>query len=426
MGDVMSGPAAFAKTGLTARAKRLFELYAFGRSRDWKAENRDAAVFLAVVMPIANISLLGWMVFYLVYDAASLWPAAAVCASFQITYISPWIARHSRFAAEVFASVMIGALFSSLMWMFGKDSGLTYAILIAVLLLVMEIGTRRPAALIICTAPLLALFWMLPIWFPNPQSFTNASPWLLGTIQFNNVINVIMISFMMVLLILRRAENAEIALSKEYDRSEALLANLVPAEIAAQLKDKPGEIIAEKNAAVTILFADIVDFTPKAAGMQPDALVLYLNRVFSAFDALAERHGLEKIKTIGDAYMAVSGMPVARADHTQAAAQMALDMIKVSDQLSAEIGEAVEVRIGLHTGSAVGGVIGTTKVFYDVWGDTVNTAARMESHGEAGRIQLTKEACRALGDEYSFTARGLVEIKGKGQIETFWLTGRCT
>lgn len=386
-------------------------------------ENRDAAVFLAVVMPIANLSLLGWMAFYLVYDAASLWPAAAICAGHQITLVAPWVARRNRFAAEAFVSAMIGALFTALMWIFGKDSGLTYGLLVAVLLLVMEIGTRRPLVLIVCALPLVVLFWVLPIWFPEPQPFSNATPWLLQTIQFNNIVNVIMISFLMVLIILRRAENAEIALSKEYERSENLVENLVPAQIAARLKERPGEVIADENAAVTILFADLVDFTQKATRMPPEELVSYLNRIFSAFDALTERHGLEKIKTIGDAYMVAAGLPVARPDHASAAAQMALDMLETSDRLSAEIGQKVEVRIGLHTGPAIGGVIGTTKVFYDVWGNTVNTAARMESHGEAGRIQLTAEVREALGNRFTFKQRGLVEIKGKGLVETFWLTG---
>jgi len=422
----MGDPKASAGIGIATRVKRLFNLYALGRSRDLPAPQRDAAFFWAAVVPLACTTISGWVVFYLVYDAASLWPAAAFCAGFQITLITPWIARRNQLAAEVFASVMIVALFSLLMWMFGAASDLNYAILSFVLVLIMEIGTRRPAATLVFVTPLIALFWALPIWFPNPQPFTNATPWLLETIQFANLSSLILTTLMMIVVILRRAENAEIALASEYDRSEALLANLVPAQIAARLKENPGEVIADENAEVTILFADIVDFTPKAARMAPEELVSYLNRIFSAFDALTANHGLEKIKTIGDAYMVAAGMPTARADHAQAAAEMALDMLDTTRRLSADMGETVEVRIGLHTGSAVGGVIGTTKVFYDVWGDTVNTAARMESHGVAGHIQLTTEARTALGSSYTFAPRGRVQIKGKGKIETFWLTGRET
>lgn len=420
----MGDPTASAGTGLTTRAKRLFNLYALGRSHDLPATQRDAAFFWAAIVPIVCATISGWVVFYLVYDAASLWPAAAFCAGFQISLIVPWIARRNRLAAEVFTSVVVVALFTLLMWMFGAASDLNYAILSFVLILTMEIGTRRPAAMLVFITPLLALFWALPIWFLDPQPFTNATPWLLETIQFANLSSLILATLMMIVVILRRAENAETAFALEYDRSEALLANLVPAKIAARLKENPGEIIADENSEVTIIFADIVDFTPKAARMGPEELVRYLNRIFSAFDALTAHHGLEKIKTIGDAYMVAAGMPTARADHAQAAAEMALDMLDTTRRLSADMGETVEVRIGLHTGSAVGGVIGTTKVFYDVWGDTVNTAARMESHGEAGHIQLTSEARTALGSSYTFAPRGSVEIKGKGIIETFWLTGR--
>ncbi len=319
---------------------------------------------------------------------------------------------------------MIAALFTGLMWVFGATSGLTYGLLPAALILVMEIGTRRFAPLVVSVTPLLVLFWALPVWFPNPQPFTNATPWLLDTIQFANVSNLIIITLAMVILILRRAEDAEAALALEYNRSEALLANLVPEQIAMRLKNNPGEVIADENAEVTVVFADIVGFTPKAARMRPEALVGYLNRVFSVFDALTQKHGLEKIKTIGDAYMAVAGMPTPRNDHARAAAALALDMLRAAAGLSDHMGEAIDVRIGLHTGAAVGGVIGTTKVFYDVWGDTVNTAARMESLGQAGRVHVTDAVRRALGDTYAFEARGLIDVKGKGQINTFWLTKR--
>lgn len=411
-------------TGLIDRARLLFAAYAEGRSQVLDTPRRNAALFWAVVTPIANLSLLGWLAFYLIYDAAALWPAAALCAGFQITFIAPLIARRSRFAAEAFACFMIAALFTGLMWVFGATSGLTYGLLPAALILVMEIGTRRFAPLVVSVTPLLVLFWALPVWFPNPQPFTNATPWLLDTIQFANVSNLIIITLAMVILILRRAEDAEAALALEYNRSEALLANLVPEQIAMRLKNNPGEVIADENAEVTVVFADIVGFTPKAARMRPEALVGYLNRVFSVFDALTQKHGLEKIKTIGDAYMAVAGMPTPRNDHARAAAALALDMLRAAAGLSDHMGEAIDVRIGLHTGAAVGGVIGTTKVFYDVWGDTVNTAARMESLGQAGRVHVTDAVRRALGDTYAFEARGLIDVKGKGQINTFWLTKR--
>jgi class 3 adenylate cyclase len=175
---------------------------------------------------------------------------------------------------------------------------------------------------------------------------------------------------------------------------------------------------------VTILFADIVAFTPRAEGRAASEVVGFLNRVFTEFDRLAVRHGLEKIKTIGDAYMVAAGMPDPRADHAEAVAEMALDMLEAARRLGDGTGEAVHVRIGFHAGPAVAGVIGTRKFFYDVWGDTVNTAARLESQGAADRIQVTRATRDLLADRYVFERRGEIALKGKGLAETWWLAGR--
>lgn len=411
-------------SSLSAHAQRLFYLYALGRFKDLPNENIKAAVYWAIVLPIACMSCSWWMVSYLLIDAASLWPATAICCIFQLILLAPWIARRNRFAAEIYVSAIVAIVFSALTWMFGKNSGDYYTFVPVVLVLLMEIGTRRPVALVICTTPLLILFWVLPIWFKSPQSFTNIDPSVLEVIRVANLSYLILVTLLMIVLVLRRAEDAEQALEREFNRSESLLANLVPEQIALRLKDNPGKIIADESTAVTILFADIVGFTPRTACMPPEELVDYLNRVFSAFDVLTARHGLEKIKTIGDAYMVAAGMPGARPDHAEIAAEMALDMLDTVARLSKETGESLEIRIGLNTGSAVGGVIGRTKVFYDVWGDTVNTASRMESHGEAGRIQVTKKTRQALENQYLFAPRGIVDVKGIGKIETFWLTGR--
>jgi class 3 adenylate cyclase len=206
-------------------------------------------------------------------------------------------------------------------------------------------------------------------------------------------------------------------IAEERAKSEQLLRNVLPEAIAERLKREPGAI-ADGFDAVTVLFADIVGFTPLASEMAPRALVELLNEVFSAFDEMARRHGLEKIKTIGDAYMVVGGLPTPRADHARAVAAMALEMRDAMARLG---GGKLALRIGLHSGPVVAGVIGTSKYSYDLWGDTVNTASRMESHGAAGAIHVS-EACRAaLGDELELEPRGAVEIKGKGTMRTFWL-----
>lgn len=209
----------------------------------------------------------------------------------------------------------------------------------------------------------------------------------------------------------------------EFERSERLLENILPTSIAERLKHEPNKIIADDLLQVTILFADIVDFTPRAARMSASELVSFLNREFTEFDDLADKHRLEKIKTIGDAYMVAGGMPEPRADHVTAVADMALDMLQVTEKIGREIGDTLAVRIGIHTGPAVAGVIGTRKMFYDVWGDTVNTASRFESYGTPGQIQVTQETYEALSGRYTFENRGAIDIKGKGRVQAYYLTG---
>ncbi|MCP4318891.1 MAG: adenylate/guanylate cyclase domain-containing protein [Hyphomicrobiales bacterium] len=209
----------------------------------------------------------------------------------------------------------------------------------------------------------------------------------------------------------------------EHARSERLLENILPAPIAERLKREPDKIIADDLLQVTILFADIVDFTPRASKMTAPEAVAVLNRIFSKFDDLANEFGLEKIKTIGDAYMVAGGLPEPRADHASAVANMALKMIAATSEIGEDMGEAVSVRIGIHTRPAVAGVIGTRKFFYDVWGDTVSTASRLESHGISGRIQVSEETYQVLSDDFTFEKRGNVHIKGKGDVMIYFLTG---
>ena len=214
--------------------------------------------------------------------------------------------------------------------------------------------------------------------------------------------------------------SAEAALQKEHGRSEALLANILPPEVSARLK-RGEEPIADSHAQVTVLFADIVGFTERSARMSPERLIDLLNRAFTRFDHLVERYGLEKIKTIGDAYMVVGGAPQAREDHADAVARLAIDMIKVSEEISQEIGEPFAVRVGINSGPVVAGVIGERKLAYDLWGDVVNTASRMESHGEPGRVQITAATRDLLNGAFSFEPREAVEIKGKGVMTTYYL-----
>jgi class 3 adenylate cyclase len=213
------------------------------------------------------------------------------------------------------------------------------------------------------------------------------------------------------------------ALEREQARSESLLLNVLPAPIAERLKDTD-EVIADAYPWATVMFADLVDFTGRSERIAPEEMVRALDDLFSVFDDLARRHGLEKIKTIGDAYMAAAGVPVPRPDDADAVADLAIEMREaVTGRLDPE-GRPLEVRIGIDTGPVVAGVIGKSKFIYDLWGDTVNSASRMESHGVPGRIQVTERLRQRLGDRYRFEPRGTIESREKGRWRPTSSSGR--
>jgi len=214
-------------------------------------------------------------------------------------------------------------------------------------------------------------------------------------------------------------------LQVEREKSELLLLNILPKPIAERLKQ--GEsVIADSFVEVTVLFADIVGFTRLSTHMLATELIVLLNEIFCTFDQLAEYHGLEKIKTIGDAYMAVGGLPTPRSDHAEAVAEMSLDIQSTSAQFKVDNDKPLSMRIGIHTGPVVAGVIGKQKFSYDLWGDTVNTAHRMESHGLSGRIQITATTYERLREKYLCEERGMIQVKGKGEMMTYFLLGRKT
>lgn len=205
-------------------------------------------------------------------------------------------------------------------------------------------------------------------------------------------------------------------LRAERERAESLLLNMLPAEVAAELK-REGSTAPKRFDSISVLFADIVGFTPLSAKMSPEDVVDSLNAVFTHFDHLADKHGVEKIRTIGDSYMAAAGVPVARKDHAQALAAMALDMLDYARE------SRFSFRIGINSGPVVAGVIGTHKFQYDVWGDTVNTAHRMESHGETGRIQISEATNNLIRNGFATRPRGPIDVKGKGIVDTWFLEG---
>jgi adenylate cyclase len=212
-------------------------------------------------------------------------------------------------------------------------------------------------------------------------------------------------------------------LQDEQQKSEKLLLNILPQPIAERLK-KGEHTIADSFSEVTVLFSDLVGFTELSTGIEPSQLVEKLNLIFLAFDRLTEKHGLEKIKTIGDAYMLVGGLPTPRQDHVEAVADMALDMLREIDRLNETHQANFNIRVGIHTGPVVAGVIGKNKFNYDLWGDTVNIASRMESQGVAGCVQLSETTYNRIKEKFILERRGPIEVKGKGQMVTYLLRGR--
>ena len=249
----------------------------------------------------------------------------------------------------------------------------------------------------------------LPEWFSSTMLALNIT--VGGTMVFT-----------LLALFAKQRTDALAALQVEQQRAEGLLLNILPGSIAERLKDS-SDTIADSFEVASVLFADVVDFTPRTKRLSAPDVVELLDRLFSHFDTLAERHGLEKIKTIGDAYMVASGVPDPRPDHAHALALLALEMIDAVKP-GGTVGDlGLELRIGINSGPVVAGVIGRKKFLYDLWGDAVNTASRMEAHGTPGHIQITRATYELLRADFVCEPRGTIEVKGKGAMETWYLTG---
>jgi guanylate cyclase len=244
--------------------------------------------------------------------------------------------------------------------------------------------------------------------------------WFLSTMLALNVVVGGSIVFTLLALFAKQRQDALVALRSEQDRAESLLLNILPRSIAEKLKAQP-QTIADQISAASVLFADVADFTPRSEHLSPTEVVGVLDNLFSHFDTLAERYGLEKIKTIGDCYMVAAGVPSPRPDHASALALMALDMLEAMRPGGAMEELGMELRIGINSGPVVAGVIGRKRFLYDLWGDAVNTASRMESHGTPGHIQITRATYELLKAEFECEPRGTVTIKGKGEMETWYL-----
>lgn len=256
----------------------------------------------------------------------------------------------------------------------------------------------------------------------NVRSSNNLPPGLIILFFVLNIGAISSIVFVLLAFFVSQKDLAFRLLRSEQEKAENLLLNILPKEIAARLKNQQGTI-ADAFDAASILYADLVNFTPLSVELPPKAMVELLNEIFSYFDSLVEKYGVEKIRTIGDNYMVASGVPTPRPDHAQALARVALDMREYLHNRPPSYGRRIDFRIGLNSGPVVAGVIGRRKFQYDLWGDPVNTASRMESSGVAGEIQISRETYELVKGEFVCEPRGTVQVKGKGEMETWYLIG---
>ncbi len=359
----------------------------------------------------------------LLLDFTRFWWLALGNAVAMLLYAGvPLLHRLGHLAGPVAITVIFYADLLAYILLLGTGIGIQFYYLIGVALIVLYVGPHHVVFTMASGAVGAAL--IVGVMLTVPYDTGLLPDWLLVASLVTNTVVSCGTLLLIVSYALRAAARAENAAEREYERSERLLTNILPSPIAARLKTESNVVIADKYDEASILFADMAGFTAQASETAPDDLVRFLDRVFSDFDRLGEEHGLEKIKTSGDAYMVVSGVPVARPDHAHALALLALDMRDAALEWRDPRGRDVPMRIGISCGPVVAGVVGKRKFFYDVWGDAVNVAARMEATGTAGKIQVSQEMYERLKDGFVLEARGAIEVKGKGKMLTWFLVSR--
>lgn len=331
----------------------------------------------------------------------------------------------NRFGNVIPALAFVGIAYVSLTFVgtqIGTDSGVQFYFLVSASLAVLVLGVEHVmlAGIVVSLGAALVIF----LQFTVPQDTGIQPRWALDTAFVTTTAGACLLIFLTVWYAMREVSRAEAAMEVEYSRSEALLTNILPATVAAKLKDPAHGTIADRYDDAAILFADIAGYTEQSSEISPTELVRFLDRLYTTFDRLVDRHGLEKIKTTGDAYMVVSGVPTPRPDHIEAIAELALDLCRAVAELRDPRGEPVPMRMGIAAGPVVAGVVGARRFFYDVWGDAVNVASRMESTDIIGRIQVPQNVFERLRHEFVLEERGEIEVKGKGMMRTWFLVAR--
>jgi adenylate cyclase len=410
-------------TGGTRSLRLLERLAEIGSNpQDAHDERLRAGALVLASVGIALISFT-WVFTYLAFDEPL---AASIPATYQVITLTGLIAlsRTKRFdmyrTVQLTCFLLLPAALQAALGGFAASSGMVLWCVITPLAALAMLGFRR-------SVPWLGAFFLvlatLTVLDPvlaraDPADLPDG---LVVAFFALNISGLMLGSFVMLGYFVHQRELAHAALEAERERSERLLLNVLPEPIADRLKRQEG-VIAEHHDEVTVLFADLVGFTAMSADMDPSMLVGLLDEIFSSFDALADAEGLEKIKTIGDAYMVAGGLPSPRDDHAEAVARVALRMRDAVAAIAPRAAGPLSIRIGIDTGPVVAGVIGRRKFIYDLWGDTVNTASRMESHGVPGQVQVTARVAAWLAGSFRLEPRGTIEVKGKGPMETFLLS----
>jgi adenylate cyclase len=377
---------------------------------------------LKIAAWIAAAISVAFGIFQLLLGGPAWWVGVLNLAFAAIFLAVPMLYRFGELIAPLTFFVSAYASLGFICYTIGTGSGLQFYFLVSATLVVLVFGVERIVLASTIVAFGVAGTIALELLVPRDRGL--GPPWTLTVGFVSSVVGSAVIVMATVWYAMREIDRAEKAMEAEYQRSESLLANILPASIAARLKDPTRNIIADKYDDASILFADIAGYTKRASDTTPTDLVRFLDTLYTDLDALVDKHGLEKIKTSGDSYMVVSGVPKPRPDHVQAIARLALDMADAVANLKDPQGRDVPLRIGLASGPVVAGVVGARKFFYDVWGDAVNVASRMESTDVEGRIQVPQSVYERLKNEYVLEERGLVDIKGKGPMHTWYLVAR--
>jgi adenylate cyclase len=378
---------------------------------------------------VLSSSLMATLAFVWVgtYAALGLWVPAAIPLVYQLaSAVSLYAFARTRHYQLFRASQLLMSLVFpfALQWSLGgfaESSGVALWAFTCPVGALLFVGPRQAVPWFVAFAVLVGLSAAIdPALASNAEEVPNG---VVVAFFCLNFLGVTTTAYVLLQYFVRARERALAELGVERKRSERLLLNVLPASVAGRLKESE-QVIADGFEAATVLFADIVGFTPLAGQLRPADTVALLDRVFAGWDELAARHGVEKIKTIGDAYMVAGGIPAPQADHAERIADLALEMGAAAARCAGESGLPLEVRIGIDSGPVVAGVIGRAKFTYDLWGDTVNTASRMESHGVPGAIQVTERTYERLRGRYQLRRRGTIEVKGKGAMTTYLLLGR--